>query len=82
MDFPQLDGTTDAEARALVASLVKDAERQLVTAAFNRLMNPGPAGANFDELIAGLRAGLARLKASPSWAAMLVEPTSQRAGPA
>ena len=71
MDLPKLDYTGEEQARALVLGLVQDAERQLVTALFNRLMNPGPAGENFDRDAGKLRAGLALVRGNPTWARYL-----------
>lgn len=68
MDVPKLEILDDAEVRVQVQGIVKDAERQLLIATFNRHMNPGADGEPFDRQIAKLKDGLARLKSNPSWA--------------
>ena len=74
MDFPRLDCLTEDEARSLVVGLVKDAEQKLITALFNRQINAGPAGDNFDRDAEKIRNGLARIKGNPAWARYLVPP--------
>lgn len=71
MDFPALDQMPDGQARALVVGLLQDAERQLVTAVFNRVMNPGPSGENFSRDADKLRAGIALVRGNPTWARYL-----------
>jgi hypothetical protein len=71
MDFPKLELTTEDESRAAVVTLVKDAEAQLLRAVWNRTLNPGRDGEQYDVVIAKIKDGLARIKGSPSWAKYL-----------
>ena len=75
VNAPELELTADEETRAQVQNMVKDVERQLLTATFNRVMNPGASGEQFDTQIVKIKDGLARIKSNPSWAKYLTAPT-------
>ena len=71
MDFPNLEITSEDEARVLVQNLVKDAERQLLIATFNRTINAGVEAEQFDRQAAKIKDGLARIKSDTSSAKYL-----------